>query len=211
MTEYSDKSFCLSKKSNWKLQVEWDGERVHPDSFYYASDKSGVWEIKMATVFGTGSPVRLSFGESSEPGASNGSGPWVDEIVLVKVVNPCEGAKIDFPNVQCIIDQIEQVGEQSGTNVTVGYVGSLETDAVPITIPFDQTDLCPVNVHWHLGAEHLSVGEYDETGSGPSDVNEQRRLAGGSRLGFQCTSYDEGDPKFTTPYQWEHCLNMEVG
>ena len=27
--------------------------------------------------------------------------------------------------------------------------------------------LCPVNVHWHLGTEHRSAGQYDEGGNGP--------------------------------------------
>lgn len=62
-----------------------------------------------------------------------------------------------------------------------------------------------------LGAEHLSVGEFDETGTGPSDVNERRRLAGETRLGFQCKYYDNTDSKFTTQYNWQHCVDMEVG
>merc|ERR1712129_615138 len=27
---------------------------------------------------------------------------------------------------------------------------------------------CPVNVHWHMGTEHYSLGEYDENGDGPA-------------------------------------------
>jgi Delta carbonic anhydrase len=57
-----------------------------------------------------------------------------------------------------------------------------------------------------LGAEHYSVGEYDENGSGP--VSEDPVEA---RQGFQCHFYDETDAKFTTEYEWEHCLDMEVG
>jgi hypothetical protein len=37
----------------------------------------------------------------------------------------------------------------------------------PILVDYKETDLCPVNVHWHLGAEHRSEGQYDEDGSGP--------------------------------------------
>merc|ERR1719326_1900446 len=70
----------------------------------------------------------------------------------------------------------------------------------PITTPYFEAGLCPVNVHWHLGAEHLSVGEYDEAGTGPTPA--ARRLGDGSvRLGHQCHHYDASDPKFTTPYQ----------
>jgi len=126
--------------------------------------------------------------------------------------NVCDKKKPDFPNVQCVIDEINQTGEQAATNVTQGYQGKFDTSAVPITEPYYKVGLCPVNVHWHLGAEHLSVGQYDETGSGPSDVNHRRKLAGEERLGFQCKWYDETDPKFTKPYAWKHCdSHMEVG
>lgn len=126
--------------------------------------------------------------------------------------NPCLGTKPDLPDIQCVIDEVQQTGEQSGTNVTKGYKGDRESDAVPITVPFFQAGLCPVNVHWHLGTEHLSVGEYDETGTGPSNVNEHHRgLEEETRQGFQCKYYEENDPKFTNPYEWKHCHGMEVG
>lgn len=125
--------------------------------------------------------------------------------------NPCAGTNPGFENVQCVVDDIVSVGGQAGANITEGYEGGLETDIVPITVPYYQVGLCPVNVHWHLGTEHLSVGEFDETGSGPTDIDERRRLAGKTRQGFQCTLYDETDEKFTKEYEWEHCVDMEVG
>jgi hypothetical protein len=125
--------------------------------------------------------------------------------------NPCEGKKPDAPNVACVVDEVLMTGEQSGTNVTKGYKGDRNTTAEPITVPYYQVGLCPVNVHWHLGAEHYSLGEFDETGTGPSDINERRRLAGKERLGFQCKLYDENDAKFTKAYNWQHCKDMEVG
>eukprot|EP00968_Pinguiococcus_pyrenoidosus_P003166 scaffold184_cov316-Pinguiococcus_pyrenoidosus.AAC.64 len=127
--------------------------------------------------------------------------------------NPCEGIYPipGFDNFECFQEDIVVAMEQAGANVTKGYNGDLETDAVPITNPYYQEGLCPVNVHWHLGAEHYSLGEYDETGAGPSDVNERRRLAGETREGFQCTSYDGTNPIFTKPYNWQHCIEMEVG
>ncbi|CAB9529958.1 expressed unknown protein [Seminavis robusta] len=75
--------------------------------------------------------------------------------------------------------------------------------------------LCPVNVHWHRGTEHYSLGQYDENGSGPT-----RELDEGfhgsypedeARLGYECSLYDETDPKFTTPYDWQYCTSMTVG
>eukprot|EP00526_Cylindrotheca_closterium_P020354 CAMPEP_0113616466 /NCGR_PEP_ID=MMETSP0017_2-20120614/8254_1 /TAXON_ID=2856 /ORGANISM="Cylindrotheca closterium" /LENGTH=130 /DNA_ID=CAMNT_0000525781 /DNA_START=8 /DNA_END=398 /DNA_ORIENTATION=- /assembly_acc=CAM_ASM_000147 len=75
--------------------------------------------------------------------------------------------------------------------------------------------MCPVNVHWHLGTEHLSVGEYDEMGAGPHTKpgDMRRKLAAGEKVrgGFRCHHYDENDAKFTTEYDWQHCVGMEVG
>jgi hypothetical protein len=147
-------------------------------------------------------------------------------------VNPCEGMKPYssgpgdkyFANVDCLKDEVVQTLEQAGANVTKGYVGGLETHGRnPITTNYDEAGLCPVNVHWHLGAEHLSVGQYDEYGSGPCDSYGHRRelgddscsrrkLAGDTvRLGGQCHHYDASDSKFTTEYDWKHCTKMEVG
>jgi len=125
--------------------------------------------------------------------------------------NPCHLKKPDAANVQCVIDEVLMTGEQSGANVTKGYKGDRETDAVPITTPYYMNSMCPVNVHWHLGAEHYSAGQFDETGSGPSDVNKRRRLAGETRQGFQCKHFDSSDEKFTKEYDWQHCKDMEVG
>jgi len=151
-------------------------------------------------------------------------------------VNPCLGQKpYDagphdqyFSNVDCMKDNIVQVLEQAGANVTRGYKGLLDAgERVPITKPYDQTDLCPVNVHWHLGAEHYSAGQYDGGGKGPpetnsssssssssSSVNGRRKLAGDYaevRRGFRCHHYDSHDSKFYTPFEWKHCKDMVVG
>jgi hypothetical protein len=128
-------------------------------------------------------------------------------------VNVCAGKKPDVPNVDCIVDAMVTVGPQSGANVTLGYNGELNTTSVPITDPYWKHGMCPVNVHWHLGAEHYSLGEYDETGDGPEMIEESdnRRLAAETRQGYQCTHYDERDEKFTKPFDWKHCKDMEVG
>lgn len=102
-------------------------------------------------------------------------------------------------------------GEQAAANVTKGYNGSFVTTAVPITVPYFQAKMCPVNVHWHLGTEHYSAGEYDETGTGPSDIHERRSLAGKARKGYQCKFFDVTDPKFIKPFDWQHCIGMEIG
>eukprot|EP00934_Nitzschia_sp_Nitz4_P002693 Nitzschia sp. Nitz4//scaffold29_size155292//133961//135151//NITZ4_002687-RA/size155292-processed-gene-0.60-mRNA-1//-1//CDS//3329546535//2683//frame0 len=162
--------------------------------------------------------------------------------------NICEDSKDDayLPNVACY-DELGEVAdlalgasEQSGANVTLGYQGEYDTgDRVPMTEPFWKEGLCPVNVHWHLGTEHLSVGEYDENGAGPSVDHEEetdddhhttteedtddsttnttetdghhRALSGDARAGYRCHYYDETKPKFTTEYEWKYCENMVIG
>jgi len=135
--------------------------------------------------------------------------------------NPCEGKKPYyagtpgfpdtpqpyFENVECMTNGIINTVEQAGANVTRGYVGGFSALGTPITEPYWKAGLCPVNVHWHLGSEHLSVGEFDENGRGPA----RRRLASGARKGFLCHHYDDADAKFTTPYDWKHCTSMTVG
>lgn len=128
--------------------------------------------------------------------------------------NVCEGAKVALGNTPCIVDDIVVVLEQSGANVTAGYEGDLDVgDRKPIMTSYLEAGLCPVNVHWHLGAEHLSVGEFDETGKGPGvAIGEMsRRLAGSVRQGLRCHYYDADDTKFTSEYEWKHCENMVVG
>mmetsp|Transcript_37939 Transcript_37939/g.45743 ORF Transcript_37939/g.45743 Transcript_37939/m.45743 type:complete len:426 (-) Transcript_37939:251-1528(-) len=137
--------------------------------------------------------------------------------------NPCHGKKPIhsnaagddnyFKNVQCLENGVFQTLEQSGTNVTVGYKGEVDaTGRTPILTTYKEAGLCPVNVHWHLGTEHLSVGQYDENGKGPKAKSYRRSLlAGDVRKGFQCMHYDDKDEKFTKEFTWEHCVGMHVG
>jgi len=154
-------------------------------------------------------------------------------------INPCAGAKpkdatftdgdgnVDpsrtipyyFDNKDCAEMMDHGFGvmlPQSGMDVTGdGEYGDLDYSGVglfePILTNYEEAGLCAVNVHWHLGAEHRSEGQFDENGSGPPDHH--RALAGGAdvRLGLQCHYYDEEDSIYTTPYEWEYCKGMEVG
>lgn len=145
--------------------------------------------------------------------------------------NPCHGKKPvqGFENTNCTAwdaiagafdDNIVLVKEQSGSNVTKGYTGTIDATGegrLPITTSYMEAGLCPVNVHWHFGAEHLSVGEFDEHGTGPDDMelpayDEYGSDAQGAiRLGFRCHHYDKKDARFTTEYAWKHCVDMHVG
>lgn len=107
-------------------------------------------------------------------------------------------------------EAIERRFPQAGADVTEGYVGGLDVgdDNPPYTDPFPTNEWCAVNVHWHLGAEHRSEGEYDESlRAGPEYP------PGDEQPGLRCGLYDAGDPRFTTPYEWQHCdsRTMQVG
>merc|ERR1711953_1502157 len=107
-------------------------------------------------------------------------------------------------NVNCWKDGVRQAGEQAGADVTKGFIGKIDTNVTPITLPYFKTALCPVNVHWHLGAEHRSQGEFDEQGSSPKnhllpeDENPEdtRRRLGAARYGYACRKYNSVDPAF---------------
>jgi hypothetical protein len=134
------------------------------------------------------------------------------ETLFNKRENACMDTPLKFDNVDCV----HLPGPQAGANVTKGFVGLMEVDYEPNTKNYWQSSMCPVNVHWHLGTEHYSVGEYDEDGDGPHgnlpapDFGE-RALAEDVRAGYRCHHYDADDAKFTTEYDWKHCKGMEVG
>jgi len=141
--------------------------------------------------------------------------------------NPCYGQKPYhagpgdhyFSNTQCFKDQTALTLEQAGANVTKGYKGGLDAGSrVPITEEYEDVGMCAVNVHWHLGSEHLSVGQYDEKGSGPTN-NTQRRsnsnadhpdmrrnlAAAPVDYGFRCHHYDTLTDDQKAPYDWKYC------
>jgi len=137
--------------------------------------------------------------------------------------NVCAGAKLALENKLCA--DLKVAMPQAGANVTMGYVGDLNVSGLlPNTKPYWQSSMCPVNVHWHLGFEHYSYGEFDEYGNGPHGNIPRpkwadRDLASNApgteheevQDGFRCHHYDATDAKFTTPYNWQHCNGIEVG
>jgi hypothetical protein len=148
--------------------------------------------------------------------AGNPPPPSDDNTSDVPEENPCNGAKLqidDDSDCYGTLDGIAAVLGQAGANVLVGYVGGFDTAWEPITILFSQAGLCPVNVHWHLGAEHRSEGEFDETfdAIGPAEETHRNRILSGGRQGFRCKHYDVHDANFTTDYDWQHCMDMFVG
>jgi hypothetical protein len=123
--------------------------------------------------------------------------------------NVCEGKKVELANIDCLVSAIK---EQAGADVTAGVQGQFDTTAEPIMSSYLAAGLCPVNVHWHLGAEHRSSRSdgtgYDESGKAPAAG---RRLAGDVRYGGKCYHYSAVDSRFTTEYDWQHCVGLKVG
>jgi hypothetical protein len=135
--------------------------------------------------------------------------------------NPCHGTKPATPgaydNLECVVGNIN---EQSGAEVTPGVQGQFDSSTWPIMSSYMHAGLCPVNVHWHLGAEHKNAGVYDDDGKYPNrgrrlseeiGTSYHRRLASDARYGGKCYLYDATDSRFTTEYEWKHCVGMHVG
>ena len=134
--------------------------------------------------------------------------------------NICAGTKVPLDNIPCVLEEFEVdnarfalgTAEQAGGNVTLGFEGGYVADTEPITASYGEEGMCPVNVHWHAGTEHLSVGEYDEDGKGPGSLERNLAEEGAPiRQGLRCHHYDETDAKFVTPYDWQFCTDMVVG
>jgi len=136
--------------------------------------------------------------------------------------NACAGKNPLPPNVDCIHVEgrhlqekanVTKTDPQDGYNLTKGNQGNIEVDYVPNTEPYWSSKMCPVNVHWHMGTEHYSLGEYDENGGGPQRSQDQPTAPDNQRVrpGYRCHHFDKNDRRFTTPYLWQHCINMQVG
>jgi hypothetical protein len=131
--------------------------------------------------------------------------------------NICANKKVPLDNIQCLADKIS---EQSGVDVSPGVNGQKATNATPIMSSYMDAGLCPVNVHWHLGAEHKNVGVYDDDGKSPAGRRLSEKLgssyhrnlgAEDVRYGGKCYHYNAAQAKFTTEYEWKHCVGMHVG
>jgi len=141
--------------------------------------------------------------------------PLAFSVIPSLSLNPCNDAPIALAlvNLPC-----EDGKVQSGANVTIGAVGLMAADLDPIPLPLKDSGACAVNVHWHLGAEHLNVGTYDQDGDAWMAANApataaHRQLAeeGTTDVGHFCPGYNATDTKYTTEYAWEYCTGMHVG
>ena len=143
--------------------------------------------------------------------------------------NPCIDStgqaplRADLGDIEC-----ENAGAQSATDVTKGAPGTRDPALAPIA-DYNDMGMCTVNVHWHIGAEHRSEGQYDENAAfdhpnKDTYAGSHRRLAsadGGMRIGHMCTKgkelWEANDASVrnadgsVNEYDWKYCKDMHVG
>ena len=136
-----------------------------------------------------------------------------------------EGFGVGLGDLDC---EHSQVGAQAGTDVTRGAVGMMDPSVGPVQ-DYNAAGMCTVNVHWHIGAEHKSTGEYDEDQEfdhpdKDTYTGSHRRLAsddGGMRIGHMCKAgkdlWEASDASVrksdgtVNEYAWQYCKDMHVG
>ena len=143
--------------------------------------------------------------------------------------NPCIDStgqaplRADLGDIEC-----ENAGAQSATDVTKGAAGDRNPGITPV-VDYNDASMCTVNVHWHIGAEHRSEGQYDEAAAfdhpnKDTYAGSHRRLAssdGGMRIGHMCTKgkelWEANDASVrnsdgsVNEYDWKYCKDMHVG
>jgi len=146
--------------------------------------------------------------------------------------NPCIDPSIDKAPLRNDLGDIDcedaSTGAQSATDVTAGAAGDRDPALAPI-VDYNDKGMCTVNVHWHIGAEHRSGGQYDETAefdhpNKDTYAGSHRRLAsadGGMRIGHMCVKgkelWEAKDPSVrntdgsVNEYDWKYCKDMHVG
>jgi len=142
--------------------------------------------------------------------------------------NPCA----DAPLVQALQNILcEDAKSQSPIDLAPGPDGVLDDrlDEIP---DFDAANMCTVNLHWHLGAEHEIVGGYhstcdfdhpglpskDTADDPPAHHCELACTPGAlpySSVGKMCYRgkelWESQDPLVTNEYDCKYCVDMHVG
>jgi len=160
--------------------------------------------------------------------ADYGANPCIDESGKATLRSDTgQGFGVGLGDLDC---EHAQVGAQSGTDVTKGAAGTKDmTDTPGPIVSYNDKGMCTVNVHWHIGAEHRSGGQYDETAefdhpNKDTYAGSHRRLAsadGGMRIGHMCVKgkelWEAKDPSVrntdgsVNEYDWKYCKDMHVG
>ena len=155
-----------------------------------------------------------------------GNNPCIDESGKATLRSDTgQGFGVGLGDLDC---EHASVGAQSGTDVTKGAEGMMDPSVGPIQ-DYNAAGMCTVNVHWHIGAEHRSEGQYDENAAFDHPYKDtyagsHRRLAssdGGMRIGHMCVKgkelWEANDPSVrnadgsVNEYDWKYCKDMHVG
>jgi hypothetical protein len=103
----------------------------------------------------------------------------------------------------------ENAQPQSPKDVSDDFVGLLLARSSNLDVS-SVHNLAMANVHYHLGAEHRSAGEYDF-----SKLEDSTFDADLTEYGYYCDNTDgyqaDSDAGNFGNYSWEHCTNTEVG
>lgn len=134
-----------------------------------------------------------------------------------------------YDDKECLLNGALDVLPQAGADVTENAQGTMDAAGLkPAGAPatqggtgtsFWKLGLCPVNVHFYLGSNHKSVGQYefaDDTQNGQvGGVATGPSNSGfGLRRGYRSSGpnkYNPADLKYTTPYSFKYCRNVVVG
>ena len=87
----------------------------------------------------------------------------------------------------------------------------------PINVPLGQTNLCVANVHFHIGAEHNSDGQFDSlfnATNGPNYDPNATNTFPENYTGKRCNFFEDRENNglnFDPIYQWKHCVDVKVG
>jgi len=104
---------------------------------------------------------------------------------------------------------------QSPRDVSSGFVGDMRARFKPLDGDAIK-DFIQVNLHWHLGAEHYSKGEYDipvgkhlHYRHGVPEWDGHPLVPEGTQPGFFCNlrKYDD----YLKPYDFQYCKHAKVG
>ncbi|CAE7835505.1 unnamed protein product [Symbiodinium sp. CCMP2592] len=104
---------------------------------------------------------------------------------------------------------------QSPRDVSSGFVGDMRARMKPLDGDAIK-DFTQVNLHWHLGAEHYSKGEYDipvgkhlHYRHGVPEWDGHPLVPEGTQPGFFCNlrHYDD----YLKPYDFQYCKHAKVG
>ena len=135
---------------------------------------TGQWEKKEVTVIGTGGTDRLLFRESRASGASDGSGPYIDQVVLTKQQENPTASPTPSPTVPTCVT--------SESNLICN--GSFELNSVPLGEKRDISDSTIPG--WNALRNSVCLANFLGAVSAPDGSNfaELDCIAGGSVEGI---------------------------